>query len=72
MVKKISKNIKECPYCGHDEYYIKQSYKGNCDFRIRFDGKEGDNGDMHDFATYKNISKYAWCSSCNKKLFELE
>ena len=25
-LKKINKNIKECPYCGSKEYYIKQRF----------------------------------------------
>ena len=57
----ISKHIQQCPYCGSKEYYIKQSYKGTCNYVIRFDGKEADNGDIHDETEYKNMSKYAWC-----------
>jgi hypothetical protein len=70
--KVIDKNIKKCPSCGSEEYYIKQSFTGTCNFRLRFDGKETDNGDMHDNTQYKNTSKYAYCNDCNKKLFELE
>lgn len=65
-------NIKECPYCGSEEYYIKQSFKGTCDYNIRFDGKETENGHMWDDAIYKNTSKYAWCRECGKRLFKLE
>lgn len=36
----IDKNIKECPNCGSEEYYIKQSYKGKNNFFMRFDGSE--------------------------------
>lgn len=68
----IGSNIKCCPYCRSEEYYIKQSFKGTCDYHIRFDGKEAENGEMHSNAEYKNTSKYAWCSECNKRLFKLE
>ena len=71
-LKSIDKNIKECPYCGSEEYYIKQSFTGTCNFRIRFDGKQTDNGDMHDNTLYKNTSKFVYCNDCNKKLFEIE
>lgn len=64
--------MKECPYCGSVEYYIKQSFKGTCNFRIRFDGEEVDNSDIHDNAQYKLRSKYAYCCKCNKKLFKLD
>ena len=45
---KIDKNIKCCPYCGSEQYYIKQSFKGTCCYHIRFDGKEAENGDLWD------------------------
>ena len=72
LPKVISKHIKCCPYCCSEEYYIKQSFKGTCDYHMRFDGEETENGEMHANATYKNISKYAWCSECNKRLFKIE
>lgn len=64
---KIDKNIKECPYCGSEEYYIKQSYTGKCNYFLRFDGKEAENGEMWENSQFKNISKYAWCRECGKK-----
>lgn len=69
---KIDKNIKCCPYCGSEQYYIKQSFKGTCCYHIRFDGKEAENGELWDNTSFKNTSKYAWCSDCNKRLFELD
>lgn len=69
---KIEKNIKSCPYCGSEEFYIKQSFTGTCNFNLRFDGKDTENGEMHENTEYKNTSKYAWCRECNKRLFELD
>lgn len=69
---KIDNDIKECPYCGSEEYYIKQSYKGTCCYHLRFDGKEADNGDMWENSSFKDSSSYAWCSGCGKRLFKLE
>ena len=34
----IDKNIKCCPYCCGEEYFIKQSFKGTCEYIVRFDG----------------------------------
>lgn len=68
----ISKDIKCCPYCGSEEYYIKQRYKGVCNYNMRFDGKEAENGGMWEDASFINTSKYAWCSECNKRLFKIE
>lgn len=68
----IRNDIKQCPYCGGETYYIKQSYKGTCDYNLRFDGKDAENGSMWENANFKNISKYAWCSECNKRLFKID
>ena len=54
---KIDSNITECPYCGYDEYYIKQYIKGKLSYYKRFDGKEADNSDMYDYLDAKDISK---------------
>lgn len=68
----INKNIECCPYCGNESYYIKQSIKGTCDFYVRFDGEEAENGHIHDNLEYTNIVKYARCGKCDKRLFKLE
>jgi len=67
-----NKGMKECPYCGSEEYYIKQSFKGTCEYIFRFDGKEAENGHIHDNIQYKNTSKYAYCSECDKRLFKID
>ena len=60
-----------CPYCGNEEFYVKQSYRGVCNYNMRFDMNNDDveNGDMHEFAQYKTIGKYAYCNNCGKRLF---
>lgn len=62
-----------CPYCGNDDFYIKQSYKGTYEYRMRFDMDNADmeNGDMFDTASFKTVSKYAYCNNCRKKLFPI-
>lgn len=71
MENPVGYPLQECPKCGHDEFYVKQSFKGTCDFIQRFDGEDVDNGHMHDNTRYRYISKYAYCNKCNKKLFEI-
>ena len=71
MAKKINydKNMNECPYCGHDEFFVTQSYSGICEYRFRYDGEVAENEDMHEGATYKDRTKYAYCCKCRKRLF---
>lgn len=61
-----------CPHCGSEEYYIKQSFKGVCEYFMRFDGEEAENTTMYENSEWKNRSKYAWCTGCHKRLFKLE
>lgn len=62
-----------CPYCGHNEFYIKQYFSGTCDYNMRFDrGVDVENGSMWDGATMKDMRKYVKCSNCNKKLFPID
>lgn len=71
-MKQIGKDIKECPYCGSEEYYIKQRVSGTSYYGLRFDGSEADNTQMYEALNFENTSKYAWCRECNKRLFKLE
>lgn len=64
--------LTECPYCGNDEYFIKQRYRGTCEYNMRFDGKPAENGQMWDNAEFANTSKHAYCNNCYKRLFKLE
>ncbi len=68
----ISKYIDKCPHCGSEEYIIKQRYSGICHYGMRFDGKEANNGEMWESASFRNTSEYAWCRECGKRLFKLE
>ena len=68
-----TKDMKCCPYCGYEEFYIKQSYSGKCDYNMRFDGDtDVENGSMWDNATMKDINKYVRCGNCEKKLFPID
>lgn len=62
--------FKKCPYCGNEEFYIKQYVHGNVNYHCRFDGKEGENGELHEPLSYTDIGKFAYCSECQKKIFK--
>ena len=68
-----SKDMKKCPYCGNEEFYVKQSFSGICEYNMRFDmGTNVENGEMWDNATMKDLTKYAYCNNCDKRLFPIE
>lgn len=64
-------NMTECPYCGHDEYYINYRYSGTGICRCRFDGEEAENGGMYDSLQNTVVGKFAYCCNCNKKIFRI-
>ena len=77
MSKEIhyTKDMKCCPYCGNDEFYMKQSYKGVCEYNMKFDledTRSPENGSMWDMATMKDEWKYVRCNRCDKRLFPIE
>lgn len=63
--------IDKCPFCDSDEgYYSKDYVKGSTIWRHNFDGAEADNGDYYEGLSHRR-SKYAYCLSCNKRLFKI-
>lgn len=64
--------IEECPRCGNKgNFLVKVQVYGSSQTRYLWDGSLDDNHDMHDHLFYKH-SKYAYCSVCDKRLFEFK
>lgn len=66
--------MKNCPHCQSETgYYVKTQITGKANFRYKFNGSydEEHNSDIHDHLDYKD-SKYAYCRSCDKRLFKLD
>lgn len=61
--------VEKCPYCGNEEFYINQQASGNVQYHFRFDGEEGENGELHEPLRYTDIGKFAYCTECRKRLF---
>lgn len=60
--------VQACPYCGCDEFAVKQSYQGSGVYRRLLDGKEGaDNAEMYDCLNVK-VGKIAYCGKCEKPI----
>ncbi len=67
-------DVKSCPYCGCEVYYVKEKYNGTCNHYQRFDGKDMityENEGLYSNASHKLTSIYAYCSDCNKKVFKI-
>jgi hypothetical protein len=65
------KEMKECPDCGYDEYYVICRMSGIGECHSRFDGGEADNTHLHDPLTYTE-NKTAYCGDCRKRLGIIE
>lgn len=60
--------VKACPYCGHDEFAVKQSYQGSGLYYRRMDGFEGaDNTEMYNCLSNR-VGKLAYCGQCEKPI----
>lgn len=60
--------LKECPFCGYNEYEYKIRVTGVMTYNKRYDGKDGYNADMYDALNYKIIDGKCYCSWCGKYL----
>lgn len=60
--------LEECPHCGYDEFYQKQSVKGFIYPRRRFDGGEADNDRLFEHLGLGKMQKTIYCGGCQKKI----
>lgn len=60
--------LSECPKCGHNEFYQKQSVKGFIYPRKRFDGGEADNTELYNNMGYGALQKTVYCGACQKAI----
>lgn len=64
--------IDKCPYCNNTyDFYTKDYICGTSWYNYKFDGSEADNGEMYNGLKHTQ-GKYAYCGSCNRKLFKIE
>ncbi|MFQ7583792.1 MAG: hypothetical protein ACLRMW_06390 [[Clostridium] symbiosum] len=61
--------FEKCPYCGSEEFYINQYVSGYVEYHYRFDGDNGENGELHEPLKYADKGKFAYCAECRKKIF---
>lgn len=64
--------MNECPKCGSDEgVYVHERYSGTWEFRMGFNGENGDNNDMYG-GIKEERGKYVYCINCRKRLMTLK
>ncbi|MEG0551721.1 MAG: hypothetical protein RR554_11175 [Vagococcus sp.] len=70
----MHRDMKECPHCGHDTYYITSTVSSRSQFHARYDGEDTENGEMYEGLIHENHkwAKWAKCSECGKRLFRVE
>ena len=61
-------DLKNCPFCEHDEFYTKQYVYGSICCGERFDGEEAHNEELYDYLNCRNYNGRAYCRSCGKYL----
>ena len=56
--------LKECPFCGYEEFYTNDYYRGTSSYSQRFDGEEArDNSQMYDGLLHIQGAR-AYCGNC--------
>lgn len=59
--------IKECPFCSSDKYYVSEYCYGSYEFEESFTGEDCDNSGMYDGLNIKR-NKSAYCRKCGNYL----
>lgn len=59
----------QCPFCGSEDFFIKEHISGPVHMKFRFDGEVADNGDMYEGTTTTETGVFAYCSGCRKRIF---
>jgi len=60
-------DLKECPICGGDEYYVLSKPIGKFITRYNFDGSDADNTEMLSSLS-DEPQKFVYCSDCEVKI----
>ena len=64
------KELTECPFCGHDEYYGKYFTYGTVRMHSKYDGKfeTPTNAEAYDYLQTRTDSGRMYCGNCHKYL----
>lgn len=64
--------IKKCPKCEGRTIMIRQYISGYGRYYVDLETGKIESTELHDYLNYKNVSKYAVCADCGKKLFKID
>lgn len=64
--------ITECPDCGSRMFTVRQKISGVGEYYVNMQTGEVDCSNLYNSLAYKNIGKYAVCTGCGRKLFEID
>jgi hypothetical protein len=67
VIDKSGKPVSVCPYCQYTEFEVSVRISGNGGYCMTFNGKSGDNTNLHECCQYK-LGKRAYCANCRKYL----
>lgn len=64
-------DLRECPICGCDTFYVNYHAEGRTIYRFYADGSEADNEDMYEALNFTG-GKKVYCFQCNSYLGNCE
>lgn len=64
--------ITECPDCGSRIFTVRQRISGTGEYYVDMQTGKVDCSEIYSNLEHKNIGKYAVCTGCGRKLFEID
>lgn len=64
-------SITACPRCGGRYAEVKQYIRGSGTYQVDLETGEADATELHSGLNYTNARKYAVCSVCGRRLFDI-
>lgn len=64
--------ITKCPDCNSRVFMVQQRISGTGEYYVDMQTGEVDCSELYSNLTHKNIGKYAVCTGCGRKLFEID
>lgn len=66
-MKRLKQPLTACPYCGHNQFYVRATVSGTTSVCYTYNGEKGDNQHMWDYAKIRE-HKTAYCERCQRRI----